>query len=138
VVSRLRAAPAGTIAAVEFEPGGPHVVTDADAVASAPTAVVSAAEIGDPEGADPEGADPEGADPVGDLDIDESVLDAIENDLADVERALALLDEGTYGQCEVCGRLLEDAVLAQAPATRFCPDHLPLSLPRRSPTPDAS
>jgi hypothetical protein len=82
--------------------------------------------------------EPEGTDPVAELDIDESVLDAIENDLADVERALALLDEGTYGQCEVCGRTLEDAVLAQAPATRFCPDHLPLSLPRPSPPPEVS
>jgi RNA polymerase-binding transcription factor DksA len=71
-----------------------------------------------------------GADAPGsaDIEIDSSVLDAIEQELADVERALALLDEGTYGQCETCGRAVDDAVLARAPATRFCEDHLPLGL----------
>ena len=63
-----------------------------------------------------------------DIDIDGSVLDAIEQELADVEQALALLDEGTYGQCETCGRAIDDTVLAQAPATRLCADHLPLQL----------
>jgi RNA polymerase-binding transcription factor DksA len=81
------------------------------------------------EPGDPERLDREPVGPGTELEVDESLLDAIENDLADVERALALLDEGTYGQCEVCSRSLDDAVLARAPATRFCPDHLPLSLP---------
>jgi RNA polymerase-binding transcription factor DksA len=63
-----------------------------------------------------------------DVDVDVAVLDAIEQELADVERALALLDDGTYGQCETCGQTVDDAVLARAPATRFCPDHLPLGL----------
>ena len=62
-----------------------------------------------------------------DVDIDGSVLDAIEQELADVERALVLLDEGTYGLCEACGTAIEDAVLARAPAARLCADHLPLS-----------
>jgi len=61
-------------------------------------------------------------------DIDASLLDSIEERLADVERALARLDEGTYGTCEVCGATIDDTVLADAPATRFCPDHLPLRL----------
>jgi len=61
-----------------------------------------------------------------DLAIDVSVLDAIEQELADVQRALALLDEGTYGHCEACGRALDEGILTRAPATRFCPDHLPL------------
>jgi hypothetical protein len=63
-----------------------------------------------------------------DLDIDGSLLDAIEQELADVERALALLDEGTYGQCEVCNHAVDDAVLARTPTARFCAEHLPLSL----------
>ena len=63
----------------------------------------------------------------GDLerDVDASLLDSIEERLADVERALARLDEGTYGTCEVCGATIDDTVLADAPATRFCPEHLP-------------
>jgi len=63
-----------------------------------------------------------------DLDIDVSLLDSIEQELADVERALAMLDDGTYGYCEVCANAIGDADLTRAPASRFCPDHLPLSL----------
>jgi hypothetical protein len=63
-----------------------------------------------------------------DLDVDGPMLDTIEKELADVERALAMLDEGTYGQCEACGRAVEDAVLARAPTVRFCSEHLPLTL----------
>jgi len=62
------------------------------------------------------------------LDIDGSVLDAIEEELADVERALALIDEGTYGQCEACGRAIDDSVLTRSPTARFCAEHLPLGL----------
>jgi len=62
------------------------------------------------------------------LDIDGSVLDTIEKDLADVELALAQLDEGTYGRCEACGGPIDDAVLAQRPTARFCAEHLPLGL----------
>ncbi|HEY5023536.1 MAG TPA: hypothetical protein VII76_01045 [Acidimicrobiales bacterium] len=62
------------------------------------------------------------------LDIDGSLLDSIEQELADVERALALLDEGTYGQCEHCTGAIDDEVLAATPTSRFCTEHLPLSL----------
>ena len=62
------------------------------------------------------------------LDIDGSVLDAIEQELAEVERALALIDDGTYGQCQACGGSIDDAVLDRAPTSRFCAEHLPLSL----------
>jgi RNA polymerase-binding transcription factor DksA len=64
-----------------------------------------------------------------DSGVDTSVVDRIEEDLADVERALARLDEGTYGRCEVCGDALSDAELEHAPATRFCRAHLPMALP---------
>ena len=60
------------------------------------------------------------------LDIDGSLLDAIEQELADVERALALLDDGTYGQCEHCDGVIDDDVLARTPTARFCAEHLPL------------
>jgi len=61
------------------------------------------------------------------LDIDGSLLDTIEKDLADVELALAQLDEGTYGRCDVCGGPVDDAVLARTPTARLCADHLPLT-----------
>ena len=73
------------------------------------------------------GGDTRGPDEL-ESDIDVSALDAVEQELADVERALALLDDGTYGQCETCGQTVDDAVLARAPATRLCSDHLPLGL----------
>jgi RNA polymerase-binding transcription factor DksA len=40
-----------------------------------------------------------------------------------VEAALTKLDEGTYGQCEVCGNAIPDARLEAMPASRFCIDH---------------
>jgi DnaK suppressor protein len=43
--------------------------------------------------------------------------------LDDVERALAKLDDGTYGACEVCGAAIGDSRLEAMPAARFCIDH---------------
>jgi DnaK suppressor protein len=65
---------------------------------------------------------------VQDLEVDASMLDAIEGELEDIERALVLLDEGTYGRCEVCGGPIDERRLVEQPATRFCAAHLPLTL----------
>ena len=43
--------------------------------------------------------------------------------LADVELALAKLDDGSYGTCEQCGQAIGDARLEAMPHTRFCIDH---------------
>ncbi|HLM96183.1 MAG TPA: hypothetical protein VK283_07690 [Acidimicrobiales bacterium] len=108
---------------MEHDLGGPHVVTDANggAVPRHGASVEDSATFEDSATVEDQGATAE-------LDIDDAVLDAIEEQLADVERALALIDEGTYGQCEACGRTIDDAVLARTPAARFCVDHLPLAL----------
>lgn len=45
-------------------------------------------------------------------------LDRIEQDLADVETALARLEAGTYWTCEVTGSEIPDTVLAMSPAAR--------------------
>ena len=45
-------------------------------------------------------------------------LDEIEQDLADVETALARLEAGTYWTDEVTGQQLSDEVLAQHPTAR--------------------
>ena len=42
---------------------------------------------------------------------------------AEVRRALAKLDEGSYGMCEVCGKEIGEARLEAMPATRYCIDH---------------
>jgi DnaK suppressor protein len=46
--------------------------------------------------------DPKGASP--DLEAYGRQLDELEESLAEVERALRRLDEGSYGRCEVCDR----------------------------------
>jgi DnaK suppressor protein len=40
--------------------------------------------------------------------------------LADVDRALEKLDDGTYGRCDECGRAIPAARLEAVPATAYC------------------
>lgn len=54
---------------------------------------------------------------------DFSILDQVQAELADVERALERLDQGTYGTCDACGERIADERLAAVPATRFCVQH---------------
>jgi RNA polymerase-binding transcription factor DksA len=54
---------------------------------------------------------------------DFSILERVEAELADVERALQRLDEGTYGTCEACHGAIGDARLEALPAARFCVEH---------------
>jgi RNA polymerase-binding transcription factor DksA len=60
--------------------------------------------------------------------LDLESLQALESTLDEVERALARLDEGTYGRCEVCGEELDDEQLSADPAARHCRAHLPIAL----------
>ena len=53
-------------------------------------------------------------------EADLSILERVEAELADVERALRRLDDGTYGTCEACGKPIDDARLEAQPAARFC------------------
>ena len=52
-----------------------------------------------------------------------SILDQVQAELDDVERALKRLDEGTYGRCEACSVDIGDERLAAVPAARFCLEH---------------
>jgi RNA polymerase-binding transcription factor DksA len=58
-----------------------------------------------------------------DRERDFSILEQVEAELADVERALQRLDEGTYGRCEACGEPIEPERLDAVPAARFCVKH---------------
>jgi len=73
------------------------------------------------------GVSDDGAQAVGDVAAERAeemaALRRAQADLADVDRALARLDDGTYGTCEACGVAIADEVLADAPATRACPEH---------------
>ena len=54
---------------------------------------------------------------------DLSILEQVEAELADVEHALRRLDDGTYGTCEVCGKVIPDERLEAMPAARLCLAH---------------
>jgi DnaK suppressor protein len=54
---------------------------------------------------------------------DFSILEQVEAELADVDRALLRLDEGTYGMCDACRGPIGDERLAAQPAARFCVSH---------------
>ena len=56
-------------------------------------------------------------------EIDLSVLEQVEAELSDVERAMRKLDDGTYGLCEVCQQQIDQARLEANPATRYCTQH---------------
>lgn len=54
---------------------------------------------------------------------DLSILEQVEAELADVEHALRQLDDGTYGTCEVCGKVIPDERLEAIPTARLCLEH---------------
>jgi DnaK suppressor protein len=80
-----------------------------------------------------------GLTPGGDTEFDENFADSgqvaaeqgenavlaarLRTELDEVERALAKLDDGTYGSCEICGTAIAAPRLEAMPATRFCIDH---------------
>ena len=52
-----------------------------------------------------------------------SLAMSLREQLDDVEKALAALDEGRYGLCEVCEQPIAEARLEAMPATRRCIEH---------------
>jgi RNA polymerase-binding transcription factor DksA len=58
-----------------------------------------------------------------DCERDQSLLEDIEQEIADVQRALVRLDRGTYGRCEACGTQIPDERLIAMPAARLCLEH---------------
>src|SRR5687767_3908138 len=52
----------------------------------------------------------------------DSIRTSVEGQLADVEHALARLEAGSYGVCELCGKKIPDERLKARPAARFCID----------------
>ena len=51
---------------------------------------------------------------------DFSLLEQLEAELDDLDRALRKLDEGTYGTCEACGKDIPAERLEAMPGARFC------------------
>jgi RNA polymerase-binding protein DksA len=52
-----------------------------------------------------------------------SFIDKARDRLASVDGALAKMDEGTYGRCEVCGREIPEARLEARPMSTRCVEH---------------
>ena len=52
----------------------------------------------------------------------EALVNELRNALIEVERALAKVEEGTYGICEKCGNQIAPARLEAKPAVRTCID----------------
>lgn len=55
--------------------------------------------------------------------VDVSVLSQLESRITDVDAALGRLDNGGYGQCEVCGRDINPERLEARPDARLCKEH---------------
>jgi len=51
----------------------------------------------------------------------EVLLSQLRQDLDEVEAALARLEDGSYGRCEVCGEALTPDALQGSPTLRRCP-----------------
>ena len=57
-----------------------------------------------------------------DRELDEGLEEGAQQTLAQIERALAKLDEGTYGVCERCGREIAEDRLRARPWASLCID----------------
>ena len=55
--------------------------------------------------------------------VDLAALVPVEHDLDAVEAAIAALDAGTYGICQVCDEAMPTADLADEPVRRACARH---------------
>jgi len=64
--------------------------------------------------------DPEGATLAFERQHLAALAGAARADLAEIEAALARLDDGSYGICQVCGRPISAQRLAARPAARAC------------------
>ncbi len=53
---------------------------------------------------------------------DESILQGFDIELAEIEEALARIEDGSYGQCERCHKPIGEARLEAMPHARYCVD----------------
>ncbi len=52
-----------------------------------------------------------------------TLADTLQSQLDDVEKALARIDDGSYGTCDMCGETISEARLGAIPATSRCINH---------------
>ena len=101
-----------------------HLMTQLRNIGRAPKDSVSG-QPGDREGGSLEFD--EGFADSGQVTAERGEVDALASNLLDnlgaVDEALAKLDAGTYGKCEVCGEEIAEARLEAMPSARFCITH---------------
>ena len=51
---------------------------------------------------------------------DIAIAEGFDNELEEIEAALARIDDGSYGTCETCGKAIPKERLEAKPAARFC------------------
>ena len=64
------------------------------------------------------------ADRIEELEGNEQEIKEIGEQKKNIERALAKLEEGTYGVCEISGHPIEEDRLEANPSARTCKEHL--------------
>ncbi len=70
-------------------------------------------------------ADPNSsADRIEDYETNTAILKQLEIQLTDVNDALARIEDGSYGKCEVSGEQIEEGRLNANPAARTCMEHM--------------
>jgi DnaK suppressor protein len=57
-----------------------------------------------------------------DRELDQGLEEGARQTLVDIDAALARIDAGTYGTCEVCGKPIGEERLRAIPWTRLCID----------------
>ncbi|WP_028279577.1 TraR/DksA C4-type zinc finger protein [Arthrobacter sp. H5] len=67
--------------------------------------------------------DPEGSTIAFELSQSATLMRDADSRISEVEAALARIDAGTYGSCEVCGQPIAEGRLEARPWTRFCINH---------------
>lgn len=66
----------------------------------------------------------EAADKLEEIDERTEEVGTLSARLADVEKALGNIEQGTYGRCEVCDKSIEEERLEANPAARTCVEHM--------------
>ena len=55
---------------------------------------------------------------------DRGMADDVARQIADLDAALARIDDGTWGTCTVCGKAIDDERLEALPQATTCRDHM--------------
>ncbi len=70
-------------------------------------------------------ADPnEVADKIEEYETNHAIAASLKKELLDVNDALAKIEAGTYGVCEISGHEIEEDRLTANPSARTCKDHM--------------